>query len=95
MAKRGTSKDLSIRHEDHIAATYGGKRSASSGAADNDAGDVRCEDTLFECKVTGGPTRPSRLPVFVRHMEKIAEEARYVTTNQTAFSQTGKDGSTW
>jgi hypothetical protein len=75
MAKRGSTKDLSVRQEDFIAATYGGKRSASSGAADNDAGDVRCDDTLFECKVTGGPTRPSKLPIFVQQMEKIAEEA--------------------
>lgn len=75
MARRGSSKDLSVRHEDHIASVYDGVRSKSSGAADNDAGDVRCEDTLFECKVTGGPTRPSKLPVFVQQMEKIAEEA--------------------
>lgn len=75
MARRGTSKDLSVKHEDFIASAYGGRRSASSGAADNDAGDVRCEFELIECKVTGGPTRPSKLPVFVQQMEKIAEEA--------------------
>lgn len=75
MARRGSNKDLSIKQEDFIAAAYGGRRSRSSGAADNDAGDVRSKDTLFECKTTGGPTRPSTLPTFVRQMEKITEEA--------------------
>lgn len=75
MATRGSSKDLSIRHEDFIASVYNGRRSRSSGASDNDAGDVRCEHELIECKVTGGPTRPSKLPIFVQQMEKIAQEA--------------------
>lgn len=78
MAKRGTNKDLSVRHEERIAAYYGGKRSPSSGGADNDAGDVRvrAEGVLFECKYTGSPAKPlKRKPGLVTKMEKIADEA--------------------
>lgn len=76
MAKRGTVKRKSVDHEDHIAKVYKGKRSPSSGGADNDNGDVRTTELLIECKVTGGPGEPIKpLPGFVREMEKITEEA--------------------
>lgn len=76
MAKRGTTKRRSVEQESYIAKIYGGVRSASSGAADTDAGDVRCETVLIECKVTGGPGETEKpLPVFIRHLEKVAEEA--------------------
>lgn len=76
MAARGTSKRRSVDHEDHIAALYGGVRSASSGGADNDQGDVRTPEFLIECKMTGGPGEdPRPLPVFIQHLEKITEEA--------------------
>lgn len=76
MAKRGSSKDLSVRHEEAIAAAYAGKRSASSGAADHDQGDVRTPAYLIECKLTGGPAKPlARTPTLVQHMEKVADEA--------------------
>lgn len=76
MAKRGTVKRKSVDHEDHIAKVYSGRRSASSGGADNDNGDVRTAELLIECKVTGGPGEPIKpLPKFVREMEKITDEA--------------------
>jgi hypothetical protein len=74
MAKRGTSKARSVEQEDRIAALYGGVRSASSGAADNDSGDVRSPTDLIECKVTGEPGNPKR-PALLKVFEKIAEEA--------------------
>ena len=58
-----------------MARTYGGRRSASSGAADNDQGDVRTPTLLIEAKVTGGPGQIKPLPKFVREFEKITEEA--------------------
>lgn len=76
MAKRGTSKRKSVEHEDYIANLYGGVRSNSSGAADNDQGDVRTPTLLIEAKVTGNPgVKPKPLPKFVRELEKITEEA--------------------
>lgn len=77
MATKGSSKELSIRHEEHIAKLFDGKRSPSSGAAETDAGDVRCKHLLIECKMTGSPgnmvSKP--LPKFVQEFEKIAQEA--------------------
>lgn len=70
MAKRGSTKDDSVRHEDHLAALFNGKRSRSSGAAVHDAGDVRTEYLLIECKMTRG-----RKPKFVTEFEKVAKEA--------------------
>lgn len=76
MAKRGTNKRKSVDQEDHLAGVYGGLRSASSGAADNDQGDIRSPTLLIEAKVTGGPGLPLKpLPKFVREFEKITEEA--------------------
>ena len=75
MAPRGSTKARSVEQENYIARIYGGKRSASSGAADNDAGDVRASQVLIECKMTGGPERERSLPKFVRDFEKIADEA--------------------
>ena len=77
MARRGSSKRLSVEHEDWIAHKYGGNRSPSSGGAGHDAGDVRCYDEygrpslLIECKMTMAKTRPKILKEF----EKIAKEA--------------------
>jgi hypothetical protein len=76
VARRGSTKRRSVDHEDYIARLYNGKRSASSGGADNDNGDVRSETLLIECKMTGGPgEKPKPLPKFVQHLEKVAEEA--------------------
>lgn len=76
MAKRGSTKQSSIDHEEYIAGIYRGRRSPSSGAADNDNGDVRSENYLIECKTTGRPGYPVKsLPVFVQTLEKIADEA--------------------
>lgn len=74
MAKRGSTKALSIEQENHVAKMYNGKRSASSGAADNDNGDVRAPLDLIECKVTGGPGRP-KSSTLLKTFEKVAEEA--------------------
>lgn len=74
MAKRGSVKALSVEQEEHIARLYGGRRSASSGAADNDSGDVRASDHLFECKLTGGPGRPAK-STLLKQFEKVAQEA--------------------
>jgi hypothetical protein len=78
MARRGSAKAVSIQQEDYIAALFGGERSKSSGAAEHDAGDVRCKHLLIECKVRMPDhkailTRP--MPVFVRQLEKVFEEA--------------------
>ena len=79
MAKRGSTKALSIEQEEHVSEIYGGIRSKSSGAADHDQGDVRVasDHTLFECKGTFGE-RTGKKPVrstLVKHMEKVANEA--------------------
>lgn len=74
MAKRGSTKALSVEQENWIAKLYNGVRSASSGGADNDQGDVRTETELIECKVTGGPGRPANATL-LKTFEKIAEEA--------------------
>lgn len=70
MAKKGTSKAYSIIQEENIARIYSGKRSASSGAADTDAGDVRSANYLIECKMT-----MKKLPTVLKPMEKVTEEA--------------------
>jgi hypothetical protein len=70
MAHRGTKKELSVRHENHVAHVLGGKRSKSSGASVTDKGDVRANDLVIECKMTMG-----RLPTFIRQFEKVASEA--------------------
>lgn len=78
MATWGGDKALSNAHEDFVAALYGGRRSASSGAADTDAGDVRVrgQNTLFECKRRGSTAKPlSSTPGIVTQMEKINDEA--------------------
>lgn len=76
MARRGSTKRYSVEHEEHIASLYGGSRSRSSGAADNDQGDVRAPHLLIECKMTGRPgDKPKKLPKFVQDFEKITEEA--------------------
>lgn len=71
MARRGTSKRLSVDHEEAIARAYGGKRSPSSGGAAHDYGDVRCPEQLIECKATMQEAKPKILKEF----EKIAAEA--------------------
>lgn len=77
MARRGSTKALSVKHEDYIAKIFDGVRSKSSGAAEHDAGDVRSDTLLIECKMTGSPgvivTKP--LPVFVRELEVVAKQA--------------------
>lgn len=80
MARRGTSKRLSVDHEEFIARAYGGKRSASSGGAAHDAGDVRCPTLLIECKATMKP--PKKI---LDEFEKIAQEA-YAEGNTPALA---------
>jgi hypothetical protein len=75
MAKRGTVKRKSVEQEDWIAAQYNGRRSASSGAAVSDQGDVRTDDSLIECKCMGNPEEPIKRPGFAKDFEKITEEA--------------------
>lgn len=75
MARRGTVKRFSVDHEDFIAKCYGGRRSRSSGAADNDAGDVRTSEFLIECKTVVPNVEKPKRPAFANQMEKITEEA--------------------
>jgi len=84
MAQRGSKKARSVMQEDRVADLYEGIRSRSSGAADNDQGDVRTTSQLIECKYTGGPEldaariekglAPKRSKL-LKDMEKNAEEA--------------------
>lgn len=75
IAHRGTSKRFSVEQEEYIASLYKGRRSPSSGAAESDAGDVRSEDYLIECKVSGAPGSVKAKSGILRHLEKIWEEA--------------------
>lgn len=75
MARKGTGKARSVVQEDRIAAMYNGKRSASSGGAVSDSGDVLAGKDLIECKTTGTPEDPAKLPRFMKEFEKIAIEA--------------------
>jgi hypothetical protein len=70
MAARGTSKRLSVDHEDWIAERYAGKRSKSSGGAAHDQGDVRCPTLLIECKAIMKPNKK-----LIDEFEKVAKEA--------------------
>ena len=73
MAAKGTAKRFSVEQEDAMAKLFDGKRSRSSGAAEHDAGDVRCELLLIECKVRMPVSKP--MPKFVQQLETIAKEA--------------------
>lgn len=75
MAARGSTKWHSVKQEEFIASLYDGVRSASSGAAEHDSGDVRCEHVLIECKVRVPTVKPKPLPKFVQDLEKVAQEA--------------------
>lgn len=76
MASRGTKKQLSVEHEEYIARLYDGDRSASSGGAGHDQGDVRLPESLIECKYTGSPGEPLKAkPKLVKEFEKVALEA--------------------
>lgn len=76
MAKRGTRKYNSVKHEDFIAKTYDGVRSPSSGGAVSDQGDVRNDEYLYECKLTGTPEKPAKsISLKLNDLEKIADEA--------------------
>lgn len=75
MAKRGSTKALSVEQEEFIAEIYGGQRSASSGASDTDAGDVRTALQLIECKLTGHPGGDHKGSMVQTHLEKVAAEA--------------------
>src|SRR5665213_953037 len=76
MASKVSAKYLSVQQEDYVAKMFDGRRSKSSGAAEHDAGDVRCQHLLIECKVRmpqANVVKP--LPRFVQQLETIAEEA--------------------
>jgi hypothetical protein len=75
VAKRGSTKFLSVQQEDFIARNYHGRRSPSSGGAVTDQGDVRTPDYLIECKMSGGPGKPVKTPKLVKDLEKVTEEA--------------------
>ncbi len=76
MARPGTVKKTSEDQEEYVAAAYGGKRSPSSGAADNDGGDVRAEFDLIECKAKGSPAHPLKnKPTLLQQFEKNAVDA--------------------
>lgn len=77
MAAHGSKKALSEEHENFVADRYQGRRSASSGGAQHDQGDVRTIDTLFECKGTFGTRTGAKVvrSTLVTQMEKIADEA--------------------
>jgi hypothetical protein len=84
MAVRGSKKARSVQQEEKVAASYNGVRSRSSGAADNDQGDVRTPAQLFECKYTGGPEQDAarladgkelKRSKLLRDFEKVALEA--------------------
>lgn len=76
MATKGSTKELSQRHESFVAQKYCGKVSRSSGAAEHDAGDVKTELLMIECKMTGHPGKePKSLPTFIRQLEKVTLEA--------------------
>jgi len=76
MAKRGSTKALSVAHEDRVAAAYEGVRSPSSGGAISDRGDVRTGTHLHECKNRGTYDKPARsISVKLDDLEKIADEA--------------------
>lgn len=76
MAKKGSTKQTSLDQENYVAKAYSGKRSPSSGAADNDLGDVRTQADLIECKAKGSPLHPlKRIPVILQQFEQAAEDA--------------------
>lgn len=76
IAKRGTVKKLSVNHEEFIAHSYGGKRSASSGAAVHDRGDVRTASHIIECKLTGTLDKPAKsISIKIDDLDKVADEA--------------------
>jgi len=78
VAKRGTSKWFSELHERHVAKAYDGHRSASSGGAAHDRGDVRvrASNILIECKHKGSFDKPAKsVSVKLDDLEKIADEA--------------------
>lgn len=76
MAKRGSTKWLSVRQEEHIAYRYQGTRSASSGGAATDQGDVRTKHQLIECKTTGTFDKPAKsISIKLSDLDKIADEA--------------------
>lgn len=76
MAKRGSTKWLSVRQEEAIAYRYQGTLSVSSGGAVTDQGDVRTKYQLIECKTTGTFDKPAKsISLKLADLEKIADEA--------------------
>lgn len=52
MARPRTKKAKSIEQEEYVADLLGGRRTPSSGAADNDKGDILTPENLVEAKYT-------------------------------------------
>ena len=76
MARRGSSKWFSERHEEYIGARFGGRRSPSSGGHITDQGDVRSREYLIECKHRGSYHKPARsITIKLEDLEKICDEA--------------------
>jgi hypothetical protein len=77
VARRGSTKALSVLHEERVAKAYRGKRSPSSGGAATDRGDVRNDSHLYECKHAGTYDKPARsVSVRLADLEKIFDEAQ-------------------
>ncbi len=71
-----SNKGRSVAQERFIAGCYGGAVSPSSGASQKDAGDVRTEHQLIECKQTGQMHKPAKShSLKLSELEKIADEA--------------------
>jgi hypothetical protein len=75
MARQGTNKYASRKQEEYVARAYAGTFSPSSGAADNDAGDIRTPHQLLECKVTGVAKPAASISINIETWKKIQEEA--------------------
>lgn len=78
MRDRSTSKKRSRAQEDLIADRYDGRRTAASGAAVTDPGDVvsKADDTVFEAKCKGTADKyATSMPVNLKVFEKAFDEA--------------------
>ena len=81
MASRGTTKALSVDHENYVARTLGGERTINSGATDRRKGDVdRVRipylDVMLECKLTGDVVKVAKsISVKLDDLEKLSDEA--------------------
>lgn len=71
MARPRTKKAKSIEQEEYVADLLGGRRTPSSGAAENDKGDIITPENLIEAKYTENKSVSIKRVTW----EKIHEEA--------------------